>query len=369
MSPEKLTQAARDLYGQELENEIGDENITDEMDIDDAPPPRQRMPYPPLNEMEQQRQHQNPNETPAKLKLLLAQMDQALEVIQEKESYELGVFSNPDYLESEKFRTMFLRSDNYNPQAAAKRMVLYWDRKVNLFGVDKAFRPLRIPTDFQPQDETAAANGGFRLLPDRDEAGRAIIFSYRRYYDNRHDRIDSMLRLFWCIAHAALDDPEEGDDVQKDGIVGITANGMDDIAADSMLQACSNHLQFYTVFYNDLLHVLPVKVAGIHMFAPNPWVKLLIEHVLKLQGPHIRARLQIYDGTTEENLENLEDYGITPDMVPAELGGALDFNYHDWFMRKGAEDAARYGTGMTSSSNNTTAKHANHGDNDKMWES
>mmetsp|Transcript_17026 Transcript_17026/g.23964 ORF Transcript_17026/g.23964 Transcript_17026/m.23964 type:complete len:385 (-) Transcript_17026:102-1256(-) len=341
MSQEKLFQAARDMYGQEIDNDHDDgadnTNDDDMMNIDDH----------------QQQEHQNPNETPEKLKELLSQLEDEIENIPEKEAYELGLFANPDYLESIKFRLMFLRSDRYDPRAAAKRLVNYWDRKVQLFGADKAFRPLRMPIDFAPKDETSATQGGFRLLPARDEAGRAVIFSFRRYYDNRHENIESMLRLFWCISHAALEDPEDGDTIQQVGFVGLTGNGMDDVAADSMLQACSNHIEFYSTFYSDLIHCLPMKIAAIHMFAPNPWVKLLIEHVLSFQGPHLRARVQIYDGTTEENLDKLEDYGISPEMVPPELGGTLDFNYHGWLMRKRVEDAARYGTGLTSTSTDT----------------
>lgn len=150
------------------------------------------------------------------------------------------------------------------------------------------------------------------------------------------------MRLFWVLTHVALDDPEHGDETQKLGIVGLVANGMDSMSRDAAFSECFNHSHMYGVFYSDLLTCLPLKICGMHMVAPNPFVKLLIEKVLSYMGPEVRARCKFYDGTTEENLRKIEDFGITEDMVPPELGGTLEFNYHAFLKAKEEQDRQRY---------------------------
>lgn len=116
--------------------------------------------------------------------------------IPEREAYEMALFANPEYVASERFLLMFLRADGFDEEAAARRMVRYWDRKVDLFGTENAFRPLNFLLNFKEKDVDAVIGGGIRLLPHRDESGRAIIFSYRKYWDNRPENGDSMVRYY-----------------------------------------------------------------------------------------------------------------------------------------------------------------------------
>lgn len=135
-------------------------------------------------------------ETPRFLRDKLELLEEELDQIHEKKSYELAVFANPNYVESDKFRLMFLRADRFDVRRAAKRIVAYWDRKLELFGPEKAFRPHRFDLDFECNDSFAVSRGGIRLLPHCDDAGRAIIFNCQLHDDNMNNCIDNMVRKF-----------------------------------------------------------------------------------------------------------------------------------------------------------------------------
>ena len=110
--------------------------------------------------------------------------------IGEREAFDLAQMICPDYVNSDEFRLMFLRSERFDVQAAARKLVYYWDRKVELFGPERAFRKLTIEDLDNEEDIVALENGGIRALPHTDSAGRGIMFSLASYWDRRktHDR-------------------------------------------------------------------------------------------------------------------------------------------------------------------------------------
>mmetsp|Transcript_17422 Transcript_17422/g.22899 ORF Transcript_17422/g.22899 Transcript_17422/m.22899 type:complete len:109 (-) Transcript_17422:206-532(-) len=93
----------------------------------------------------------------------------------------------------------------------------------------------------------------------------------------------------------------------------------------------------------DLAYVLPVKVAVVHWYSTNRWVKLIWEHLMSIMGKHYRMRVQQYHGTFEQNLNQLGLFGIYPDMLPPELGGTLNFNYQAWIETQVAQELQIFG--------------------------
>lgn len=79
-------------------------------------------------------------------------------------------------------------------QAAAQRLVHYWNQKVELWGEERAFRPITVH-DFVGQDRDALEKGGLRVLPSRDSAGRAIVVIDRTRFDQSVAGRTSMVRL------------------------------------------------------------------------------------------------------------------------------------------------------------------------------
>lgn len=147
------------------------------------------------------------------------------------------------------------------------------------------------------------------------------------------------VRLLWYVVHSAIEDPSHGEKIQKNGFISLVSNGVlaNDIIAPTHFT--TSMVEVTRVFLTDTQEVLPMKGMGFHGFAPNAIVKLFSEHCMMLFGHHLRARFRLYDGTDGDNFAKLDVYGITPDMVPPELGGTLSFDYSHWLKSKYSQDA------------------------------
>ena len=130
----------------------------------------------------------------------MERLDEKLfEINEEREAFDLAQLHCPDYVNGDDFRLMFLRSTRFDVPKAAAKIIHYWSRKVDLFGPDRAFSKLSLQ-DFDDEDQPALLNGGMRSLPERDEAGRGIFFSYRTLWDNRRTNQKSNVRISCCFS-------------------------------------------------------------------------------------------------------------------------------------------------------------------------
>ena len=100
-------------------------------------------------------------------------------------------------------------------QLAVKRYVKYWERRVAVFGPEKAFLPLTLEGALR-DDHYALQAGFFRLTGTQGVGGRSIIFCDPTRQDFKYTQ-DSMLRAIWYTFHAAL----ENEDTQKRGFIFI----------------------------------------------------------------------------------------------------------------------------------------------------
>mmetsp|Transcript_4554 Transcript_4554/g.6731 ORF Transcript_4554/g.6731 Transcript_4554/m.6731 type:complete len:341 (-) Transcript_4554:70-1092(-) len=259
-------------------------------------------------------------ESPQFIEDKLNELESEIDNIEHKEAYDLGQFINQEYASDSHFRLMFLRADRFDARLAAKRMVKYFERKVELFGTEVAFRKLSF-LDFSAEDRGNVEAGGIYLLPYPDEGGRKIIVTSRSHFQDFHHRnFNSILRLLWLIVHEAVED----ETVQKNGVVLLGLNG------GRCRERWPKSLTLIKMFWSDGKDALPILIAGVHRFTPNFIGYVMNEHILPFMGVKHRARLRLWSGTIEANWGNLEEYGITKDMIPTFLGGALDMTYHQW---------------------------------------
>jgi hypothetical protein len=79
------------------------------------------------------------DENPTLVKECLFQLEQELTEYagNDKIALELARKEHTSFFEDEKFRLKFLRTDNYNPKRAARRIVRHLEIKLDLFGPDK----------------------------------------------------------------------------------------------------------------------------------------------------------------------------------------------------------------------------------------
>mmetsp|Transcript_16402 Transcript_16402/g.23141 ORF Transcript_16402/g.23141 Transcript_16402/m.23141 type:complete len:316 (+) Transcript_16402:373-1320(+) len=269
----------------------------------------------------------NPNhtiqETPDLLRTSMARLEEELELVQgNREAYDLADITCPDYVHSDSFRLMFLRSTEFNVKLAAIKVIKYWSRKVELFGTNRAFRKLTIH-DLDEEDQVGLRLGGLRALPDRDASGRGILLSIRENWDNRRSHRNSMLRIVWYMLHVLVEDPE----VQKKGIVALGVNNVPAYEITSIVD-----YKIFRVIWRDCNEVLPIRRRCAHMYWKSDIVfGLLKEIVLHFLGTkEMRARSCLYQGKIEDYFDALQAYGITSEMVPIAAGGTSDFDYEAW---------------------------------------
>jgi len=268
-------------------------------------------------------------ETPELICRSLQLLENAVGDIPRKEAYETALFTNPEYVEDDDFRLAFLRADRFDANKAAVRMVKYWDRKVALFGTEKAFSPSVTVLHLSGQDHTALVKGGIRLLPYEDEAGRAIFFRDLRKFDSK---ADTMIRLVWFMVHQAIFDVENGDNIQKNGTIFLSEGSLpEDRNSFLPFDTFAEVRRYFQTVSTDYESVLPVRVIAIHLIPKNVIIAAGIERLLDILGGNFRVRTKVHDGTqTQAVLQELAKCGIPPESVPADLGGSLQFDYYEW---------------------------------------
>eukprot|EP00521_Asterionellopsis_glacialis_P013524 CAMPEP_0195292766 /NCGR_PEP_ID=MMETSP0707-20130614/10811_1 /TAXON_ID=33640 /ORGANISM="Asterionellopsis glacialis, Strain CCMP134" /LENGTH=364 /DNA_ID=CAMNT_0040353329 /DNA_START=67 /DNA_END=1161 /DNA_ORIENTATION=- len=287
-------------------------------------------------------------ETPAFLRTKQEELDSEIDLLGEKEAYELALFMNPSYVTSTGFKLLFLRCERFNVKAAALRIVKYWDRKIEIFGMDAAFKDISL-VDFRAEDQLALNLGAFRVLPARDHANRSILFCCRQYWDHTAPA-QSMERLGWYMAHAAVEETW----AQKNGVVFLGAPTDSSLPKPDRSKFTTSPLQpsqkvdpglksFLLQdknIFNDITNILPIKIVAIHHFLPNTRLQFLFEHKLQYLNPTLRARYRQYDlRTPAENLKKLRLFGLSPEILPVEIGGCMPFSYGDWIRERLREDA------------------------------
>ncbi len=117
------------------------------------------------------------NETQSVVSNALSKLDQELASIhcQFKSAYNLAYTMDKSYVESSKFRLMFLRADLFDAKKAAERLLLFMEKKMKFFGPATLVRPIQM-SDLGDDDITTLKSGVFQILPSRDRSGRPIIF-------------------------------------------------------------------------------------------------------------------------------------------------------------------------------------------------
>jgi hypothetical protein len=122
------------------------------------------------------------DETPELLSTSMAQLQAALEDAcdEDKQAFLRAQQECPEYVNSEMFLLPFLRCEHFNATLAAKRIVLYWEEKLTLFGEERAFGPITLDA-LQESDLRVIQAGGVSIMP-RDLHGRAVMHVDRGLY-------------------------------------------------------------------------------------------------------------------------------------------------------------------------------------------
>ena len=126
--------------------------------------------------------------------------EQALAMEKEANSNDGGGRSE-GYVTSKSLRLSFLRTDRFNPKDAARRFVGHFKLKKELFGIESLCKDITI-NDLTSEEQDILKDGPYRFLPEKDHAGRYILFS--RAANANFDKPESNVSTNFCIQSVCL---------------------------------------------------------------------------------------------------------------------------------------------------------------------
>ena len=208
-------------------------------------------------------------------------------------------------------------------QLAAKRLVQYWTKRLDIFGSECAFLPLT--QDGALKDDQVALGIGFlKLLPAKDVSGRSIMFADPSKLDKSKYERKSLVRSVWYVCHAALEDEE----TQKKGMIFIS------FPRHAKLTNFDRELVQMNI--DSIKGCLPIRLSAMHVCYPPVFFRLIFPIMKILMGERLRKRIVVHGGSEEYVLKTLSKFSLTKDHLPVDLGGNIGPFYEDWLTSRRA---------------------------------
>mmetsp|Transcript_37840 Transcript_37840/g.91766 ORF Transcript_37840/g.91766 Transcript_37840/m.91766 type:complete len:571 (-) Transcript_37840:57-1769(-) len=270
-------------------------------------------------------------EVPAVLDQRLIEMDQHLQRIKSRSVYEVAESMNAEYVQSRKYRIMFLRGKRYNAKEAAEQMLEHFDSKLMLFGKDKLCKDITLD-DMDEEDRLSIRKGGVQLLK-RDVGGRQICTNMRGAVT--HKSIINELRTKYYTFMSMV----ESEETQKKGAIAVlyvVGDYYKDKNGGSGLAKLGK-----------LVDSLPIHWAGFH-FCCGDMVQFVMIRALVLTFPkHLAAKFRCHKGTHLECLYQMRAYGVPSSCLPIPDTGEnkppLMFQHMIWYQNREKIDRAKDG--------------------------
>jgi hypothetical protein len=208
---------------------------------------------------------------------------------------------------------------------AAKRYAKYWNKRVEIFGPEKAFLPLTLAAALK--DDYAALTIGYAnlLAGHSDPKGRSIMYMEAGRQNKTKYTRESMVRAIWYMLHAAM----ESEQTQKYGILFITYP-----AGVTMSQVDRGLIK---ILLPSIQGTIPIRLSAFHSCQPPPFLKLVLPFIKLFMSERTKQRVLFHMGTTEKVRAKLESYGLTRDNIPQSLGGNVVVDTKSWIDQRRME--------------------------------
>ena len=169
--------------------------------------------------------------------------------------------------------------------------------------------------------------GYAKLVGTTDPSGRSIILVDASCQDlSKHTR-ESMTRSLWYMIHATLED----ETTQKRGITFMVYPRKATFAQFDRTQLKMNA--------ESIQGCLPARVSGFHICHPPAFFSLAFPIVKLFLGDRLRKRIHVHSGSEQKVLKALEQFGLTKDVLPSELGGNIVLDHEQWLADRLEEDS------------------------------
>jgi len=240
----------------------------------------------------------------------LNDLQSELDRIESKDDYNLALQMNPAYVEGRSFRLLFLRCEEFDANAAAKRMVAHFVEKRNLFGSGEVLGRDVTQSDLGESETAILRIGYIQVLPVRDASGRLIQFMTSRPTDLIDDGLDplSECRAIWYHSMSLLRDGES----YKGGTVNVLMNfdfrtmPVHTFATIARVESC-----------------IPSTVVAAHYCYSEPDLMPFV-HAFRIMMPEFdRCRFRVHFGNRDDLHFKLQTHGIPTAAFPYKRDGSL----------------------------------------------
>mmetsp|Transcript_26285 Transcript_26285/g.40319 ORF Transcript_26285/g.40319 Transcript_26285/m.40319 type:complete len:211 (+) Transcript_26285:46-678(+) len=208
-------------------------------------------------------------------------------------------------------------------------MMLYWDRRIESFGPEKAFLPMTINGALR-DDYEALKLGSFKILPSRGAMGRRIAVNdtalqFQGAQEKGISR-ESMHRITWYISHAALEDDET---TQRHGVIYLVeGKGTNVFKVDNKLSKMNQRAA---------KGAIPIRMSCFHLVHPPAVLSVVWPLLKKIMSKRLLNRIRLHYGSNERILDELAKCEIPADAIPVENGGTLEFDFVGWLEKRKEE--------------------------------
>jgi hypothetical protein len=112
----------------------------------------------------------------------LADLSLHINRIRKRSAYERALFMFPRYVKDRAFRLSFLRAERFDTKDAAKRMVNFFQLKLDLFGLDKLVKDITLDDLDETARGTIALGETGQVLSTLDRSGRHVLIFMGNYF-------------------------------------------------------------------------------------------------------------------------------------------------------------------------------------------
>lgn len=137
-------------------------------------------------------------EDAAYIQRCIEDLEEALSLIpvMDKMAYLQARDLDESYVTNEDFMLMFLRADSFNVNTAARRMIAFFEAKLELFGTSKLAKHITYD-DLERNDIECLESGYAQILSGRDRAGRVVfcLMPMIRKYRSLQNRVSVVILM------------------------------------------------------------------------------------------------------------------------------------------------------------------------------
>lgn len=299
------------------------------------------------------------DESKTQFQCALEFMKEALDVVplNEKRAFAEAVQKVPELVELESSPERYLRFDSFDPWAASRRIVAYWNVRLDFFG-DRAFLPMTCNGEGAlSKTDIELLKTGFLMLLPHDKHGRAVVFHDRaRLTAPEYLDMATRFRCFFYILSTAA----ESESCVDNGLVYLTVYSDRTRKITFDFKALLDGISFVK------RQVFPFRTVALHL------VMLSKRQIMNKVIPMTMQALQRVDFLTESTivhsgksvdvvLDELKGHGFDIEGIPKiPCDGLWTFGcFRRWMEKRGREESRRLAAGtMTQKSSVTTGNDA-----------